>query len=319
MTVAIVLGGGGVRGAAWLMGALHGLVEETGWDPAGADLLVGTSAGAVVAALTVAGVRPWESLAPERRDLLEALTRAAEFRPQLSVRSLAPGSLPLAARAALAGPGHVMKLVAGLAPHGYISTATIADLVRDQAGGGWPSGRELWVVATDFGTGERVVFGRAGAPTSELASAVAASCAVPGFYRPVGIGERTYVDGGVQSGANLDLLAGTPPELVICANPLSSVPDGLRSLASPLRILLHRQLEGQMRQVEREGCRLVVLEPAADSIDLIGFNPMSRRRGTEIGRVASLEVREHLRRPEVREKLLPIDQRRARRGRVGGR
>ncbi|MBO0687644.1 MAG: patatin-like phospholipase family protein, partial [Candidatus Dormibacteraeota bacterium] len=86
MRVGIVLGGGGVRGAAWLMGALHGLVEETGWDPADADLLIGTSAGALVAALAAAGARPWDSLAPERRDLLDALRRASEFRPAPSLR-----------------------------------------------------------------------------------------------------------------------------------------------------------------------------------------------------------------------------------------
>ena len=56
--IGLVLGGGGVRGASWLTGALHGLATETGRDPAAADLLVGTSAGAVVAALTMAGALP---------------------------------------------------------------------------------------------------------------------------------------------------------------------------------------------------------------------------------------------------------------------
>src|SRR5207237_10688164 len=55
-TVGLVLGGGGIRGPACLLGALYGLVAETGWDPATADLLIGTSAGAIVAALTACGV-----------------------------------------------------------------------------------------------------------------------------------------------------------------------------------------------------------------------------------------------------------------------
>ncbi|MBO0685042.1 MAG: patatin-like phospholipase family protein, partial [Candidatus Dormibacteraeota bacterium] len=207
MRVGIVLGGGGVRGAAWLMGTLHGLVEETGWDPATADLMIGTSAGALVAALAAAGARPWDSLAPERRELLDGLWRAAAFRPTPSLRSLGPGSLPLAARAALSGPGQVMKVVAGLAPHGYMSTDPIEELIREQVSGGWPARKQLWVVATDFATGARVVFARRNKPAVELARAVAASCAVPGFYRPVEIAGRTYVDGGVESGANLDLAA----------------------------------------------------------------------------------------------------------------
>ena len=95
-TVGLVLGGGGIRGTAWLLGALYGLVAETGWDPATADLLIGTSAGAIVAALTACGVSPWDAGEDERGDLLEALLKASRFRPELSFRTLGPGSLPLA-------------------------------------------------------------------------------------------------------------------------------------------------------------------------------------------------------------------------------
>ena len=71
-------------------------------------------------------------------------------------------------------------------------------------------------MACDYSTGRRVPFGRQGtrarrAPPAELADAVAASCAIPGFYRPVRIGGRDYVDGGVRSASNLDLLAGPRP------------------------------------------------------------------------------------------------------------
>src|SRR5262249_31955344 len=97
--VGLVLGGGGVRGASWLMGALYGLATATGWDPATADLLVGTSAGAVVATLTLAGARPWEALAPDREDFLRALLNGAAFRLEPTLRSLWPGSPPLVGRA----------------------------------------------------------------------------------------------------------------------------------------------------------------------------------------------------------------------------
>ena len=107
-----MLGGGGVRGASWMLGALHGLAAETGWDPATADLLVGTSAGAVVGALTLAGARPWDALAPDHEDLLRAMLDAADFRLELTLRSLWPGSPPLVSRALRAGPAHAMKAVA---------------------------------------------------------------------------------------------------------------------------------------------------------------------------------------------------------------
>lgn len=307
MRVGLVLGGGGVRGASWLMGALHGLATETGWDPATADLVAGTSAGAVVAALTLAGARPWDALAPERTDLLRALLDGAAFRPAPTVRSLWPGSLPLVARAVLRGPAHLMSAVAGALPEGFVSTEPIARLVRERAPTGWPAGGRLWIVATDYETGERVAFGRPGAPEVDLATAVAASCAIPGFYRPVRVAGRRYVDGGVRSGANLDLLAGEPLDIVICLNPLSSRPGAAAGLLWPVRALLHRQLVPQVRAVERAGAQLVVLEPDGRSIDLIGLNPMSRRRVEEVGVAAAIEAREHLRRPEVSRALAGID------------
>jgi NTE family protein len=298
-----VLGGGGVRGTSWLMGALHGLVAETGWDPAGSELLVGTSAGAVVAALTASGARPWDALAPDRQDLLRALMEGATFRVELRLRSLAPGSLPLVGRALRAGPAHVMKILAGVLPEGFVSTDPIIRLMREQGPARWPVHQRLWVVATDYATGERVAFGRTGSPSAELAVAVAASCAIPGFYRPAEVGGRRYVDGGVYSGANLDLVAGESLDLVICLNPLSSAPGAPPSVFWPVRTLLHQQLVPQMRAVEGSGTRLVVIEPDGRSIGLIGLNPMSRRQVAEVGVAASAEVRRYVQQPAVRRKL----------------
>jgi NTE family protein len=301
--IGLVLGGGGVRGASWIMGALHGLAAETGWDPAGADIVVGTSAGAVVAALTLGGARPWEALAPERATFLRALLDGATLDARPTVRNLWPGSPPLIARALRGGPSRAMQVVAGVLPEGVFSTEPIARLVRDRAPHGWPAGGRLWIVATDFTTGERVTFGRAGAPGAELPTAVAASCAIPGFYRPVRIAGRRYVDGGVHTGANLDLLAGQRLDLVICLNPLSSRPGAAAGIHWPVRTLLHQQLVPQMRAVERGGAQLVVLEPEGRSIDLIGLNPMSRHRVEDVGVAAAMEVREYLRQPLVSSKL----------------
>src|SRR4051812_6504281 len=57
--VGLVLGAGGVLGGAWLVGALHAIATETGWDPGSADNVVGTSAGSMVGALLACGVPPW--------------------------------------------------------------------------------------------------------------------------------------------------------------------------------------------------------------------------------------------------------------------
>jgi NTE family protein len=284
------------------MGALYGLANETGWDPTTADLVVGTSAGAVIGALTVAGVKPWEALSPEREDLLEALLESASFHPQPTLRTFWPGSPSLVSRALRAGPSHAMKVVAGAVLQGSVSTEPIRRLVREWGTQGWP-GERLWVMATDFATGERVAFGRPGAPSADVPDAVAASCAIPGFYRPVSIAGGQYVDGGVHTGTNLDVVAGEPLDLVICLSPLSSRPSASLGIYWPVRALLHQQLVPQVRAVEKAGASTVVLEPDGRSISLIGLNPMSRGSVEAVGVAAALEVQSHLQEPSVRAKL----------------
>src|SRR5437763_16261960 len=64
--VGLVLGAGGVLGGAWLIGALHAIFAETGWDPAGSEYIVGTSAGSMIGALVACGVKPELMLAHSR-------------------------------------------------------------------------------------------------------------------------------------------------------------------------------------------------------------------------------------------------------------
>src|SRR5262245_45667088 len=59
MRIGLVVGAGGVQGGAWLTGGLDALASTTGWDPATADVVVGTSAGSVISSLCVAGIPPW--------------------------------------------------------------------------------------------------------------------------------------------------------------------------------------------------------------------------------------------------------------------
>ena len=99
-------------------------------------------------------------------------------------------------------------LAVGLLPEGMVSTEPVEQIVRQVVPSGWPDHPALWIVACDYETGERVVFGRADAPAADAADAVAASCAIPSFYHPKVIAGRRYVDGGLWSTSNLDLVAG---------------------------------------------------------------------------------------------------------------
>src|SRR5439155_1642114 len=78
-------------------------------------------------------------------------------------------------------------------------TEPLRRLVRSAVPAGWGAHPRLWLMACDYVTGRRVAFGREDAPPADLADAAAASCAIPGFYRPVQIGGRRSLDGGVGS------------------------------------------------------------------------------------------------------------------------
>src|SRR5437867_8559042 len=117
MKVGLVLGAGGVIGGAWLTGGLHAVAKETGWDPASADHVVGTSAGAMIGALCASGVPPWFMVAHSRGETFEELTDAegrpaaeadraagAVFRLQRTLPPIGPGSWRLALSALWRAP-----------------------------------------------------------------------------------------------------------------------------------------------------------------------------------------------------------------------
>jgi NTE family protein len=288
MRVGLVLGAGGVLGGAWLLGALQGLKAATGWQPADAELVVGTSAGALVGGLVAA--RRWPQAEPVPTEVLVALHDASRRVIGRPPRPAVPGSPALVATGWRARPRSLAWMMAGLAPRGLISTGPIRDFVRRTLPEAWPIRPRLWIVATDYLTGEPVVFGRTDAPPAALSDAVAASCAVPGFYAPVRIDGRLLVDGAVGSGPGLRLAAGLGLDLVVCLNPGSSAADPGAGFRSRLRGALHRELLGQLRLVEAQGTRVATIEPDDRLSRLIGINPMRRRTSAKVSLEAAASV-----------------------------
>ena len=163
-------------------------------------------------------------------------------------------------------------------------------------------------MACDYGNGRRIAFGREGSPAADLPDAVAASCAIPGFYRPVRIGGRDYVDGGVCSASNLDLVAREGLDVVICLNPTStrerSGAPGLGDrVAGALRAASGRRLGHEAKRVRGRGADVVLIQPIADDLGVMGRNLMSGRRRNEVIETARRTVAEQLREPAVRELL----------------
>src|SRR6185312_2209531 len=116
---------------------------------------------------------------------------AGEYHLQWALPPIGPGSWRLAMSTLLQPHRHSpAALLAGWLPRGFISTAPISDVIHTFVTGDWPERTRFWAVAADYATGRRVAFGRDDAPPATLADAVAASCAIPGFYHPVTVAGR---------------------------------------------------------------------------------------------------------------------------------
>ena len=323
MRVGLVLGAGGVLGASWLIGAVEALEAETGWRAAQAEYIVGTSAGSVVGALAASGIaseymgafaagRTLEGFAEaeSRADALSSRLLGTEYRLHRALPPIGPGSWRLALNTLLHVRSHSPATVlAGWLPRGFISTAPIHGLVKKFVARDWPDHPGYWAVAADYRSGKRVAFGRDGTPRARVAEAVAASCAIPGFYHPVDIAGRRYVDGGICSTSNLDLLCGADLDLVVCLNPMSSVVPLVGGspadrFAAIMRAAAGRRLGREAQKLRAAGTEVLILQPGRDDCALMGLNLMSGTRRVEVMEQARRSVARELRRLRGSE-LLP--------------
>jgi NTE family protein len=335
MRIGLVLGAGGVVGASWLIGALEALSDETGFEPADAEVVVGTSAGSVIGALSASGASPAQMAAyvgggtldgvAEAEDRAESLSEAVEasvFRLQRALPRVGPGSWRMALSTLRHPTRHPPAAVlSGWLPRGFVSTAPLSSVVERVTGGHWPSGEEgpeLWTVAADYASARRVAFGSAGAPPARLADAVAASCAIPGFYHPVTIGGRRYVDGGICSTSNVDLLCGRGLDLVIALNPTSSLAHNagrwpVGRVAGAMRAASGRRLGHEARKLRASGTEVLLLQPTATDLEVMGPNLMARDRRVEVLEHAVRTTARDLR--ARRDELAVLRRRRGRPGR----
>ena len=299
MRTAVVLGAGGYVGQAFHVGVLNALSEASGFDPRTADILVGTSAGSLVAAglaggLSVADMRAeltGEALSPEGKRLR---TRAPAGPsglgagagagvegwpdPPVRRRPLAPMALAAAARRPWAV--RPAAVVSGVLPAGRMPTESISRTVSGLHPDGWPE-RDLRICAVRARDARRVVFGCAGAPATDVATAVAASCAIPAYFRPVYVDGAAYVDGGVHSPTNADVVTGDAPDLVLVLSPMSMRRAGRRPPVDvAMRLAVRSYLAVEVRALRRAGSRVVVLQPGAGDLAVMGANPM-RGSGVE--------------------------------------
>ena len=299
----LVLGAGGVLGAAWMTGALAGLQDRLPCAAADVDLVVGTSAGSVLAAALRCRASLEEMVAWQCGKaggiLGESVALAAKDGPLPPFPHLRLGSLPLA-RAALLQPHKVPPWVgaSGWLPHGRGQHAALRSLVsalhrrhhqhpfRGGALSHWVDGR-TWVAAMDYDSGRHVLFGRQDAPRASLPDAVVASCSIPGWYAPTVIGDRRYVDGGIRSSTSLSALRGTDVHEVYVLAPMASteadhpLQPHLR-MERRLRQLLTRILLRQAKALSAEGKRVTIVTPGPRDLAVMGANLMDSRRRQDV-------------------------------------
>ena len=247
---ALVLGGGGLSGVAWETGVLAGLAAA-GADVAAADYVLGTSAGATVAAQLGSGLSLTElfqrqtvpelqsaELSPDIGRVIELMESweklpleypdPVELRREVGQRALAVQTVPEAERRAV---------IAGRLPQHS-----------------WPS-RRVAVVAVEASTGDVRVFDKDSG--ADLVDAVTASCAIPGIWPPVTIGAGRYIDGGTRSAVNADLAAGYRRVLI---------------LAPMADLALEEQSAGLVAGGEEVQVQVII--PDDESTAAFGLNPL---------------------------------------------
>ncbi|GAA3914307.1 hypothetical protein GCM10023084_77480 [Streptomyces lacrimifluminis] len=289
----LVVGCGGTLGFAWAVAALAAVEEQLDWDARTAEVLVGTSAGAEVVSALGSG----RSIS----DLLAALQGRSDADPLLLQHvGTHPGALPPVPWPGLPGAGLAAAAARGRIPLG---SGLLGLLPRGRGNAGWLRGfgaaladghtwlasSRTWLVATEARSGRRVAFGSPDAPVADIGSAVAASWAIPGWFPPVRIDGRAYLDGGVVSPTSADLVAPLGLDEVVIVAPMATSggapATGLSRLERVARRWMTRTLDAEEHLLRAGGTRVVRIEPGAEELAVMGFNFMDVAR-----RPATLDV-----------------------------
>jgi NTE family protein len=293
--VGLVLGAGGTVGGAYHAGVLTALEYDLGWDARDAAVVVGTSAGSVVGALLRRDVPPddlaaWTvdaTLSPAGALLAQHATRP-EFEPLTLRQFLRAPRVPNVAAflATLRRPLHFDPLRA-LLTHLHDGTQPLAPHL-EFLGDGWPAA-PLYECAVRQSDGRRVVFGRAGAPHVSLPQAVAASCAVPGYFAPLEHDGVRYIDGGVASTTNADVLHDLDLDLVIVVAPMSARSLRLARPDLPMRVRARGRLDEELRRLPAS-VPVVRFEPGRSVLAHIGLDFMAEDARREIVAAAFIDA-----------------------------
>ena len=287
--IGLVLGGGGITGTAFHAGVITGLAEA-GWDAREAEIIIGTSAGSTAAALMRAGLPPTDYLPRVTGEPVSAagarvLDRIGRI-PQ-PPRRRRGGHRPASPSFVHTIDRQPWRYPLGVSAAALLPQGTV-DITEINPGFGplferWPD-RPMWITAVSLTSGQRTVFGRDA--TATVADAVSASCAIPGYFRPIVIDSEPFVDGGAHSVHHVDLMADEALDLVIVSAPLSTTEPLAPELGNIPRSVIHRQLQREVRAVRERGTAVQVIAPDARLRHIMGMNSMDLARRPAVARAA---------------------------------
>lgn len=293
---ALVLGGGGLIGMAYHAGVLKAL-DDAGFSVEDVDLIVGTSAGSVIAGYLAAGWaqtdfyeyaykrHPNVSKDPEDdqavvRELFEPLyvNKGERTRRWIGSAYALASSRGLTAKV-LRGRMPLKILRKGF-PSGLYSTSRTKERLTEELPTRWPE-REVRICAVDLYSGKRVAFGAPDAPEASMADAVLASTAIPGVFPPVRISTRNFVDGGAFSATSLDLAVDEGCTKIICIAPLGYRSSKTGPVEEPkiwlpmvARQLFARALAREVKYARSKDVDVLVFRPWTEHLPIFGTNAM---------------------------------------------
>ncbi len=302
-SIGLILGGGGITGAAYEMAALLAIEMATGWNPNDAEVVIGTSAGAYVTALVRNQELDLDSLVKPgetREDVADRIARHLFVKqPGVDLGSWMRNGLLRSVR----HPG-LTALLGSPAP---FTAAGMAEWVRSLVGPdaeSWPS-RPTIITAFDIRAGRRVAFGSEGAPDVSIADAAAASAAIPLVFRPYRIDGVEYADGGVVSGTHADLILGSPHplDLVLILAPMAAdrERDGARMYERIFDRVGRSALSEELTTVRRvwPDTEILVMRPSPPVLAAMRPNPMDVKAAVPSFIRTLIQMRRTLARDEV--------------------
>lgn len=297
--IGLVCGGGGDVAVAFMCGCLSAIHDETGWDPVNADYVVGTSAGSIMGCAIRVGIHP--------PDFLKIMTDA-EVTPDSAqklndqVLGTKHDALPPLARdaltnARLTSPGLIMStarnplktnpvvLAAAALPEGRLDNTFVRNKIQHLAGDEWPEG-ELLVTTTHMRTGRRTILSKYSRIRTEVSTAVAASCAIPSVFNPVIIDGEKYVDGGLASSTNADILLKHELDAVIILAPLSTDSRVNASIAGTVRTAMRVVTVAEQDRLKADGTTVLTFHPDKATIKAMGLNIMDVAKRPKVAELA---------------------------------